>query len=121
MTEKKLKPCPYCGAKAFVSSPIKPTLEEALQSNPVINCTEVHCIARHVCATPEEWNTRSDPQRSELLKLVEDMAKRFRDESAFLSGEDDSSTDRAVGQAYGDCAKEVEYLISKFTAKAVLK
>ena len=47
-----------------------------------------------------------------IVGRLSDMAQRFRKEHAFLSGEDDSPTDKAVGQAYLDCAKEIEWVIT---------
>lgn len=57
--------CPFCGAPAQPSRPLKPTLEEALTAKPHINCSRPKCAGRHVCATVAEWQFRQSNVKDE--------------------------------------------------------
>ena len=50
--------CPFCGATAELSRPIKATMEEALEAEPYVNCSYSKCAGRHVCASLTEWQYR---------------------------------------------------------------
>lgn len=50
--------CPFCGAPAEASRPLKPTMDEAMTAEPYINCSRPKCAGRHVCASVAEWQFR---------------------------------------------------------------
>ena len=59
--QEKLKPCPFCGEEAELKPgmEIPPTLEEALEQEPSVRCSNGQCGARYIVVGLKEWNTRA--------------------------------------------------------------
>ena len=58
--ELSLLPCPFCGKPAEASHTMRATIEETMEAEPYINCSQPKCAGRHVCASVSEWQYRTD-------------------------------------------------------------
>ena len=73
--ELSLLPCPFCGKPAEASHTMRATIEETMEAEPYINCSQPMCAGRHVCASVSEWQYRTD----RISELEADIVTRRLD------------------------------------------
>lgn len=91
MSETKLKPCPFCGGKAYMNSIVRP--RENGRSGVYVSCVRKSCrmsgkVYQSRISAAAAWNTR--PLEDELLTALRPFAA-LAEEVNELRHEDDST------------------------------